>query len=153
MAIIKATTSQFHVVPKEKHVQSEGGLVGCSPRTNSGVAPLLCGQLVHQALPRRGQAGSQAAVAGGMTGSSAWDAPTMIDLPLLLPRSPEAGGAPQPAPARRDAHHHRAAPTPAGGHRLAGGCQQPGCFWGGTPLLSLIALVLEVAQAPGCGRL
>lgn len=31
VAIIKATTSQFHVVPKEKHVRSE--LPNCPPST------------------------------------------------------------------------------------------------------------------------
>lgn len=36
MAIIKATTSQFHVVPKEKHVRSE-----CQP-SREGLLGMAC---------------------------------------------------------------------------------------------------------------
>lgn len=45
--------------------------------------------------------------------------------------SPEAGCALEPPPARRGAHHHRAAPTPAGRDRLAGGWLHACCCWCG----------------------
>jgi hypothetical protein len=98
VAIIKATTSQFHVVPKEKHVRSEWRL--------------SCRCHLTAALNRN----SPPALA---------DQPL---LPLLLHPilrcSPEAGGAPEPVAAQRAAHHPRAAPPPGGQHRLAG---EPAC--------------------------
>ena len=80
MAIIKATTSQFHVVPKEKHVRSEWRLW----------RPWLPPSAGTHSLPRKAR----------------FCPP--FTTPVLPPAaarficcSPEAGGAPEPFAARR----------------------------------------------------